>query len=274
VAAAGRERLPTACRAERLIVSEAEPQNLQQNTVMVVRHVSAEEAGQSLIAGYGEPQYVQIMKAEDPQAKSKLAQKDGWMPISADDTDDMLNWSPPANLTTLKVCNLPARYSTEEVVEELNSLGLQASFDFLFIPLSKRCIIGAGYVIINFVNVAWAVRGWKALSYYKFKHGNHSRLATVSFARIQGFEANLQHQQRLESAMTEKRRRAMLKANLGGWIAPSSDQNGGVLPPLASCIPPSSLQAPPSSLLPPPCSLLPPASSLLPSHLPSAPTVT
>lgn len=101
--------------------------------------------------------------------------------------------------TTMMLRNLPNRYTQQELIEEMESLGYAGSFDFFYAPIDFATMGNVGYAFVNFVDCSWAIHCQKVLEGYIFKkHQQKSRMkvATVSVAHLQGLEANLRHFER------------------------------------------------------------------------------
>jgi len=112
--------------------------------------------------------------------------------------------------TTLMIRNLPNRYSQDELIDELESLGFLGTFDFFYAPVDVGSLFNVGYAFVNFVDAAWAARCRSMLDGYTFERHLKSptakrRAATVSVAHLQGFEANMNH---YEKAAVSKKARA------------------------------------------------------------------
>lgn len=101
--------------------------------------------------------------------------------------------SPP---TTMMIRNIPNRYTQQEMIEELDSLGFAGSFDFFYAPIDFGTMGNVGYAFVNFVDPRWAARCCEQLDGFVFgKHQQRTRkkVATVSVAHLQGLQANIRH---------------------------------------------------------------------------------
>jgi len=98
-----------------------------------------------------------------------------------------------ANVLTVMVRSVPAKYTWHLLVEEINSLGFEGCFDFLHLPVHPRTGMAKGYAFINFTssNAAW---NFKCLVEGRpLKHFRSEKLVSISEAMLQGYEANHQH---------------------------------------------------------------------------------
>jgi len=98
-------------------------------------------------------------------------------------------------MTTIMIRNIPNRYRQNEFVQEINMNGLEATYDFVYLPMDKSTTSNVGYAFVNFLEEDYAVKAMQVFTGYRFsKYQNISRkIASVSIAHIQGFEANLKH---------------------------------------------------------------------------------
>jgi len=111
--------------------------------------------------------------------------------------------------TTLMLRNIPNRYSQDELIDELEGLGFLGTFDFFYAPVDVGSMFSVGYAFVNFVDAAWAARCQSTLDGYTFEKHLKSptakrRVATVSVAHLQGFEANMRHY--VKAAVSKKAR--------------------------------------------------------------------
>eukprot|EP00397_Hematodinium_sp_SG-2012_P011064 GEMP01011192.1.p1 GENE.GEMP01011192.1~~GEMP01011192.1.p1 ORF type:complete len:510 (+),score=65.12 GEMP01011192.1:132-1661(+) len=100
-------------------------------------------------------------------------------------------------MTTIMIRNIPNRYKQNELVQEININELEGTYDFVYLPMDKSTTSNVGYAFVNFIEEQYAVRAMQIFTSYRFsKYQNISRkIASVSVAHIQGFDANLKHYQ-------------------------------------------------------------------------------
>jgi len=110
-----------------------------------------------------------------------------------------------APMTTIMIRNIPNRYKQSELVNEINMNGLEGTYDFVYLPMDKSTTSNVGYAFVNFVEEDSAIKAMQIFTGYRFsKYQNISRkIASVSVAHIQGFDANLQHYN--ESAVNDSK---------------------------------------------------------------------
>lgn len=108
--------------------------------------------------------------------------------------------------TTLMIRNIPNRLTQSDLISELENLGFDGTYDFLYVPQdhgtqshrhhgpSKREVSNVGYAFVNFVEAEWADR-CEAVFQDRVYPGS-TRSSRVSTAHVQGLEANLAHYKR------------------------------------------------------------------------------
>lgn len=98
-------------------------------------------------------------------------------------------------VTTLMIRNVPNRYDRVMLMQELDMLGFQSKYDFLYLPIDNATHWNVGYAFVNFDEPKDAENCMRALEghqFFKFRQGK-KRVAQVSVAHIQGLEQNLAH---------------------------------------------------------------------------------
>lgn len=122
---------------------------------------------------------------------------------------------------TMMIRNIPYRYKQQELMEELEGLGFEGSFDFFFTPTDFSSMRTLGYAFINFVSAEWAMRCQNELEghiFAKYQQKSRKKVAAVSAARLQGFQPNLRHYK--EAFLTK---RAVTKRSIPGPIIKTHD---------------------------------------------------
>lgn len=124
--------------------------------------------------------------------------------------------------TTIMIRNLPKSYGQQQLIAELDGLGLAGTFDFIHIPLGKGAKANLGYAFVNFLTSALAESSTRALEGLQFqcKCGSGKiASASVAVAHIQGLERNMQYY--ANSAVNSAKkidRRPVVVANLAKLI--------------------------------------------------------
>lgn len=98
-------------------------------------------------------------------------------------------------ITTLMVRNIPNRYTRKMLMDELDTLGFQSQYDFIYLPMDKNTHWNVGYSFVNFVDAEAAKRCIELMTDYRFRKFRHNpgKVAQVSVAHIQGLQRNLDH---------------------------------------------------------------------------------
>jgi hypothetical protein len=95
-----------------------------------------------------------------------------------------------SEFTTVILRNIPTRYTTAWLVEEVQSTGNQCNF--VHMPMAQKAPINLGYAFINFVTPAEAKAFMEVFAGQGFaKQPRSSKRASVDFASLQGFEQNV-----------------------------------------------------------------------------------
>jgi len=98
-------------------------------------------------------------------------------------------------VTTLMVRNIPNMYTRTMLIEELDSLGFEGDYDFVYLPIDKSTQWNVGYSFVNFKTSDAAKRCVTDVTDYtfnRFEHGSR-KVAQISVAHIQGLERNLEY---------------------------------------------------------------------------------
>jgi len=84
-------------------------------------------------------------------------------------------------------------YTRSMLVEELDSLGFQSEYDFLYLPMDKSTQWNVGYSFVNFKCPSVAKRCADEVTGHVFRCYDHGsgKVAQVAIAHIQGLEKNL-----------------------------------------------------------------------------------
>eukprot|EP00931_Biecheleriopsis_adriatica_P081292 TRINITY_DN5460_c0_g1_i3.p1 TRINITY_DN5460_c0_g1~~TRINITY_DN5460_c0_g1_i3.p1 ORF type:complete len:327 (-),score=59.82 TRINITY_DN5460_c0_g1_i3:193-1173(-) len=103
---------------------------------------------------------------------------------------EMTPW--PADATTVMLRNIPNRYSSGQVLEELVDRGLEGAFDFFYLPYDFKKKHNRGYAFINLLSVSLA-NSFRVLFHgQKFTKYTTQKVLEISVATTQGFDANAQ----------------------------------------------------------------------------------
>jgi hypothetical protein len=95
--------------------------------------------------------------------------------------------------TTVMLRNIPNKYSQRMLLEEVNALGFEGQYDFFYLPIDYRNKCNVGYCFISFTTNDTARKFIAKLTGYKLPGFNSQKICEVSWARVQGLKANIQH---------------------------------------------------------------------------------
>jgi hypothetical protein len=118
-------------------------------------------------------------------------------------------------ITTLMIRGIPNKCSQRELIAELESVGLQGCFDFLYIPLDLRTMSNVGFAFVNFVHPSHAAHCMEVLPKHHFRrHRKAGKGVTVCDAHMQGLEANLRHYEKSAVNTSRLRQRRPVVMNV------------------------------------------------------------
>jgi len=117
-------------------------------------------------------------------------------------------------ITTLMFRNIPNRCSQNELIGELERVGLAGCFDFVYVPLDLGTMSNVGYAFVNFIHPAFAACCMEVLPRHQFsRQWRGGKPVAVSPAHMQGFEANLRHYEKsaVNTSRLRQRRPVVLR---------------------------------------------------------------
>ena len=95
--------------------------------------------------------------------------------------------------TTVMLRNIPNKYSQRMLLDEINNLGFEGLYDFFYLPIDYRNKCNVGYCFVSFIHNEAARRFMEKMIGYKLPGFNSQKICEVSWARVQGLKANIQH---------------------------------------------------------------------------------
>lgn len=131
--------------------------------------------------------------------------------MSATQLQDDLNFDPEASVeslrgkTTLMIRNLPNKYQAADVMKLLKSVGLEASFDFLYVPLDFRNSANLGYAFINMVEPKDTLGLFEAFAGKRWDEKGSKKVCEIKWARLQGKERLIAHFREAKFPSQERR---------------------------------------------------------------------
>jgi hypothetical protein len=101
---------------------------------------------------------------------------------------------PEHERTTVMLRNIPNKYTQRMLLSVVVELGFDpSSFDFFYLPIDFRNKCNVGYMFINFLDHSRAVEFFRALEGYELRAFHSEKVCSVSWARVQGRERNIEH---------------------------------------------------------------------------------
>lgn len=95
--------------------------------------------------------------------------------------------------TTVMLRNIPNKYTQRMLLDQLNSMGYEGQYNFFYLPIDFRNRCNVGYAFINFISTETAKLFKNHLDGYRLTGFNSQKICEVSFARVQGLDANIMH---------------------------------------------------------------------------------
>ena len=89
--------------------------------------------------------------------------------------------------------NIPNKYTQRMLLDQLNGMGYEGKYDFFYLPIDFRNRCNVGYAFINFLAGETAMQFKKQFDGFKLTGFNSQKICEVSYARVQGLKANIQH---------------------------------------------------------------------------------
>jgi hypothetical protein len=94
---------------------------------------------------------------------------------------------------TVMLRNIPNKYTQRMLLDQINSLGFEGTYSFFYLPRDVRTTANTGYSFVCFNDNGSAKLFMDKFSGYKLPGFNSQKVCEVSWARIQGLKANIQH---------------------------------------------------------------------------------
>jgi hypothetical protein len=144
--------------------------------------------------------FVMVMEEDPPLANARIRTPSIALPkevsssISTEpNTPAFQNRPPVDDRTTVMLRNIPNKYTQRMLLAEVDGLGFGGQYDFFYLPIDYRNKCNVGYCFISFVNNEFARVFMEKLNGYKLPGFNSQKICEVSWARVQGLRANIQH---------------------------------------------------------------------------------
>ncbi|GAA0145932.1 RNA metabolism protein [Lithospermum erythrorhizon] len=111
--------------------------------------------------------------------------------------------------TTLMIKNIPNKYTSKMLLAAIDERH-RGSYDFLYLPIDFKNKCNVGYAFINMMEPSLIVPFYQAFNGKKWEKFNSEKVATLTYARIQGKVALIAHFQNSSLMNEDKRCRPIL----------------------------------------------------------------
>jgi RNA recognition motif 2/RNA recognition motif. (a.k.a. RRM, RBD, or RNP domain) len=95
--------------------------------------------------------------------------------------------------TTIMLRHIPNKYSQPCLLRAIDQKGFKGAYDFFYLPADFRNAANVGYAFINLRSHEIALAFIDAFTGYRLPALRSSKVCDVSWARIQGIDANVAH---------------------------------------------------------------------------------
>jgi len=106
--------------------------------------------------------------------------------------------------TTLMIRNIPNKYTQKMLLATIDA-ELKGTYDFFYLPIDFKNKCNVGYAFINLVDTESILRFYDRFNDVRWERFNSEKVASITYARIQGKEALVSHF-RNSSLMNEDKR--------------------------------------------------------------------
>lgn len=168
-----------------LQIQSCQMRALQQNMSRLQKQQEASEHQQHQWHQHQNNNYAAIPSRSQKAAKPKLS-----MVIERDDIQHGKE-----HRTTVMICNIPNRYTREELVHELKSkLTGNHYFDFLYLPIDFKNNSNLGYAFVNMITPMSVLRLFDLMHEKQWKLSlRSSKICKLKWGRVQGKNALIRH---------------------------------------------------------------------------------
>jgi len=94
--------------------------------------------------------------------------------------------------TTVMIKNIPNKYTQKMLLQKINE-NHRGEYDFLYLPIDFKNKCNVGYAFINFVDSLFIVNFCEELNDKKWERFNSEKICEITYGRIQGKHALVDH---------------------------------------------------------------------------------
>mmetsp|Transcript_59123 Transcript_59123/g.111479 ORF Transcript_59123/g.111479 Transcript_59123/m.111479 type:complete len:616 (-) Transcript_59123:166-2013(-) len=99
----------------------------------------------------------------------------------------------PPGCTTAMLRNIPNKYTQNTLLQEINEVGFEGTYNFFYLPMDVHNRSNVGYAFINFERPVDAERFRRSFSDHRFQRFHSRKIGIVCIAHVQGLDENLRH---------------------------------------------------------------------------------
>ena len=142
-----------------------------------------------------EADFVMVMEEDPPKSHcaSTTLGRDFGSRLSTQSNTPSLTEAGNDDRDTVMLRNIPNKYTQRMLLDQINSMGFTGTYSFFYLPRDVRTLACQGYAFIVFNDNEIARRFVNKLNGYKLPGFNSQKICEVTWARIQGLKANIQH---------------------------------------------------------------------------------
>mmetsp|Transcript_76506 Transcript_76506/g.132329 ORF Transcript_76506/g.132329 Transcript_76506/m.132329 type:complete len:425 (-) Transcript_76506:174-1448(-) len=96
-------------------------------------------------------------------------------------------------VTTVMLRNIPNKYTQNTLLQEINEVGFEGTYNFFYLPMDVHNRSNVGYAFINFERPVDAERFRRSFSDHRFQRFHSRKIGIVCIAHVQGLDENLRH---------------------------------------------------------------------------------
>jgi len=96
------------------------------------------------------------------------------------------------NRTTIMIRNIPNKYNQKMLLKKID-VNHKRLYDFFYLPIDFKNKCNVGYAFINFISPIYILKFYEEFNAHKWEKFNSEKVCQISYGRIQGKTALMQH---------------------------------------------------------------------------------